>query len=68
MSVKDMEIKKKTYRCMWKGKWYVHHKVMKADAKLNYNDRNKTLTTAACIGDLFFFKFYSNVDITESMC
>lgn len=30
---------------------------MKAEAKLNYNDRNKTLTTAACIGDLFFFNF-----------
>eukprot|EP00477_Mikrocytos_mackini_P005550 GAHX01008697.1.p2 GENE.GAHX01008697.1~~GAHX01008697.1.p2 ORF type:complete len:52 (+),score=4.84 GAHX01008697.1:188-343(+) len=39
---------------------------MKAETKLNYNDRNKTLPTAACIGDLFFF--YSNVDITESVC
>lgn len=35
----------------------MHHKVMKAEAKLNYNDRNKTLTTAACIGDLFFLNF-----------
>lgn len=32
----------------------MQHKVMKVEAKLNYNDRNKTLTTAACIGDLFF--------------
>lgn len=40
---------------MWQEQWYVDHKVMKAEAKLNYNDGNKTLTTAACEGDLFFF-------------
>lgn len=57
---------KKTYRCMWKGQWYVAHKVMKAEAKLNYNDGNKTLTTAAC--EEYFFLLYSNVDITESVC
>lgn len=52
MSVKEMKKKKLIDAC--ERKWYVDHKVMKVETKLNYNNGNKTLTTVACEGDHFF--------------